>query len=405
MSIDSIRQSGLPASYGSSAGLSAVNGGNGLFSDMLVQELASDAAKSAATANNGDTSAAQAQKMSAADTNSSMLQMILPLMLTGGFSNDSTGSMTMALLLALSGSKAFSGDGDTSALSMLMGANGASFQNPLLSGGLLSGITSASGGMFGASGDTSAAGMAGYMAATSLSKAFSKAGTNTSALFNGNNISSIRSAGKSVNTSRGRTYGGTTLSSGAVVPVSASTPTTPAVTSSLQNRSASRYREVIEQFQVASAGRYQVNKRGNNDTYCNIFLWDVTSAMNAEIPHYTDWDTGVPLSYESVDTAKHMNANRISDWLNKQGPKYGWYEVTPEQAQALANEGRPAVTVWKNPTGGHGHVQVVSPSADGQYNAARGVAIAQAGRNLTDYTYITNVYGSRLKDVQYFAHA
>ncbi|MPN42387.1 hypothetical protein SDC9_189944 [bioreactor metagenome] len=64
----------------------------------------------------------------------------------------------------------------------------------------------------------------------------------------------------------------------------------------------------------------------------------------------------------------------------------------------------PAVTSWKNP-GGHGHMQVVSPSENGTYDPERGAAIAQAGRHLYDYNYITAVYGQgTLGKVQYFAH-
>lgn len=379
MSIESIQQNASLGAYlSASAGLSSAGTGeNGLFSGMLQQELMEQAAQS--TANQ---QSATAKNTTQKSSGNALLQTLLPLLLSGGLGSDSTGSMTAALLLALSSAQA--GGSDGSMASMLGGGSSLG----MLSGGL-TGNTAAS-----------AASQAGFAAGTALVNAFSK----VPSAFSGNNLTALRSytGGSKV---RSGSYGGTTLSSGAVVPTSASTPTTPAVTSSLQNRSPERYRAVIEQFQVDSAKRYMVNKRGNNDTYCNIFLWDVTSAMGAEIPHYTDWETGTPLSYENIDSAKQMNANRISDWLNSHGPKYGWYEVTPEQAQQLANEGRPAVTVWKNPTGGHGHVQVVSPSTSGAYDSSRGVAIAQAGRNLTDYTYITNVYSSRLKDVQYFAHA
>ena len=160
---------------------------------------------------------------------------------------------------------------------------------------------------------------------------------------------------------------------------------------------------VINQFDVENNPRYAVNQKGTGDTYCNIFVWDVTSAMGAEIPHRIDRDTGAPAA-SGGDNIQSINANRMTDWLNTYGPQYGWYEVSAEQAQALANRGSPAVAVWKNKGGGHGHVQVVSPSEDGAYDPSRGVAIAQAGRLLRNYTYITNIYSSRLKDVQYFAH-
>ncbi len=196
----------------------------------------------------------------------------------------------------------------------------------------------------------------------------------------------------------------TTGTGEAVTPVAASKACTPAVTSGEGNRSAALYRQVIDQFDVENNKRYEVNKKGRGDTYCNIFLWDVTSAMGAEIPHYVDAQTGAPRTYPDVQGAKQMSANSIYNWLHQQGGDYGWFEVTPEQAQTLANAGRPVVTAWKN-TSGHGHVQVVCPSKDGQYDEKRGVTVAQAGRKLSSYTPITSIYNKSLSKVSYFAHA
>ena len=188
-------------------------------------------------------------------------------------------------------------------------------------------------------------------------------------------------------------------------PFNASKAVTPALTSSAANRSAAQYRNVIGQFSVENNPRYAVNKTGNNDTYCNIFLWDVTRAMGAEIPHYVDAKTMEPKEYPDVSGARELNANGIYDWLGEKGTQHGWVSVTAEQAQRYANEGHPVVTAWKNPDGGHGHVQVVCPSNDGKYDASRGVTVAQAGRTLTSYTPITSIYGRRLSSVAYYAHA
>ncbi len=178
---------------------------------------------------------------------------------------------------------------------------------------------------------------------------------------------------------------------------------TPAITSDVSNRSPELYRAVIEQFAVHENPRYEVNQKGKDDTYCNIYMWDVTKAMGAEIPHHTNKYTGEPSNRSDPDYMS-MNANRISDWLNTYGPQYGWHEVSPEQAQYMANQGQPAITIWKNEDGAHGHCQVVSPSTNGAYDPVKGVAVAQAGRTLTDYTYVTNIYNASLPEVQYFAH-
>ncbi len=196
----------------------------------------------------------------------------------------------------------------------------------------------------------------------------------------------------------------TTGTGEAVTPIAASKPCTPGITSSEGNRSASLYRQVIDQFDVESNGRYEVNKKGRGDTYCNIFMWDVTSAMGAEIPHYIDAQTGAPRTYPDVQGARQLSANGIYNWLHQHGGDYGWFEVTPEQAQTLANAGRPVVTAWQN-SGGHGHVQVVCPSKDGVYDEKRGVTVAQAGRKLSSYTPITSIYNKSLSKVSYFAHA
>lgn len=190
-----------------------------------------------------------------------------------------------------------------------------------------------------------------------------------------------------------------------VTPYDASKAVTPSIISNPGARSAALYRNVIDQFNVERNPRYMVNKNGDNDTYCNIFLWDVTRAMNAEIPHYVDPKTLEARTYPDVSGARELNANGIYDWLSQKGSEYGWVRVSAEEAQQYANRGMPVVTAWKNETGAHGHVQVVCPSEDGRYDASRGVTIAQAGRRLTSYTPITDIYSERLKDIVYYAHA
>ncbi len=176
----------------------------------------------------------------------------------------------------------------------------------------------------------------------------------------------------------------------------------PAVISDAGNRSAALYTDVIGQFGVETNPRYAVNQQGNNDTYCNIFVWDVTSAMSAEIPHYYNAETGEPMS-KGDDGTTHMTANRMDTWLHEYGENHGWHEVSAEEAQALANQGHPVVTsLYRD--GKHGHVQVVCPSKDGEYSADEGVTVAQAGRNLTSYTHISNIYDASLSKVSYFAH-
>lgn len=190
----------------------------------------------------------------------------------------------------------------------------------------------------------------------------------------------------------------------ALTPVAASKAVTPAIYSFPQNRSAALYNRVIAQFSVETNPRYEVNKKGRGDTYCNIFAWDVTSAMGAEIPHYINPKTGAPMKYPKVSGARELSANGTYNWLHKHGAKYGWYQVSAEEAQMLANRGQPVVASLKR-SGMSGHIQIVCPSADGLYDPKRGVMIAQAGRKLTSYAPIKSIYKKEsLSKVVYFAH-
>jgi len=186
---------------------------------------------------------------------------------------------------------------------------------------------------------------------------------------------------------------------GAILPVEAWRPASPAITSGIDNRSPGLYRAVINQFNVETAERYRPGR--NDSTYCNIFVWDVTRAMGAEIPHYTDPATGEPRYYPDTKGAKSMGAIATDEWLHKYGQDYGWRETDAETAQRRANEGKPAITS----AGSLGHLQIVCPSIDGGYDAIRGATVAQAGRIVTNYTNISSIYGTASQqNVKYWIH-
>lgn len=220
-------------------------------------------------------------------------------------------------------------------------------------------------------------------------------------LFTGNTASASTAASDHQHVYANAAY--TAASSGQGIPTNSWLASNPSITSTVGSRSGGAYRAVINQFNVETNGRYTVGKQGIGDTYCNIFVWDVTKAMGAEVPHYINAQTGAP-SVQGAEGAMETNANQVNDWLNTHGPAYGWTKVSAEEAQSYANAGMPAITSWKNPSG-HGHLQVVSPSANGSYDPVRGVTIAQAGRQLKNYDYITSVYGANtLPEVEYFVH-
>ena len=192
----------------------------------------------------------------------------------------------------------------------------------------------------------------------------------------------------------------TTGTGRAILPEEGWLQATPAIVSTMNYRDPRLYQAVVSQFSVETSARYQPR---DGKTYCNIFMWDVTAAMGAEIPHYTDPETGEPRYRPNNEGAIAMNATRIDTWLQNHGRTYGWREVDAETAQRYANMGYPAVTT----SGSNGHVQVVVPSRDGGYDPVRGVTIAQAGGNLTSYTYITNTYSAAMlrDNVRYWVHA
>jgi predicted chitinase len=156
------------------------------------------------------------------------------------------------------------------------------------------------------------------------------------------------------------------------------------------DRNAETYADAIDQFAVGSNPRYQ---RRDGNTYCNIFAWDVTKAMGAEIPHWVD-GAGNP---SSVGQGRELDANGGHLWLQNNGPQHGWREVSAEEAQSMANQGHPTVASWHNP-GGIGHIAVVRP---GEINE-RGPAIAQAGGSNFNEGHVRDSFGNA--QVQYFVN-
>lgn len=227
------------------------------------------------------------------------------------------------------------------------------------------------------------------------------------ALSGGNNYRSVAYGNTQQSAFNGLSLTGSAYKSTYVSPGTGSYPSSmgqacsPKVVNNVGNRSALAYNDVIKQFNVETNSRYTPYKNGS--TYCNIYVWDVTTAMGAQIPHRVD--SNGDIAEPGTKNVKYMTANSMYDWLGGKGKEYGWKEVSAEEAQKYANMGCPAVTTWKNPKG-HGHIQMVVPSKDGKYNEAKGVAISQAGSKVIGYGYITDVYkSSRLKDIKYFVHA
>jgi predicted chitinase/murein DD-endopeptidase MepM/ murein hydrolase activator NlpD len=182
----------------------------------------------------------------------------------------------------------------------------------------------------------------------------------------------------------GTSAAGGTTNVNAWIPVDAPLQGDPA------NRNADTYADVIDQFAVGSNPRHQPR---DGNTYCNIFAWDVTRAMGAEIPHWVD-GAGNPVG---VGEGRELDANGGHLWLQNNGPQHGWREVSAEEAQALANQGHPTVASWHNP-GGIGHIAVVRPGEI----TDRGPAIAQAGGSNFNEGHVRDGFGNARP--QYFVN-
>lgn len=173
------------------------------------------------------------------------------------------------------------------------------------------------------------------------------------------------------------------------------------ITSTTANRDPRLLEAVIKQCGVATSPRYRANQQGYGETYCNIFLWDVTRALGCEIPHWisrTDQKSPAAPGSNAFET----DANTVCDWLANHGPDFGWSKADAAAALTNAKAGKPAAVVWKNP-GGIGHVAVVCP---GEANPAKGVPIAQAGATNFDDGFLTDGFGqSRTSLVTYYIHA
>lgn len=136
------------------------------------------------------------------------------------------------------------------------------------------------------------------------------------------------------------------------------------ITSATGQRSPALYDAVLDQFEVETNPRYAPR---HGKTYCNIFIWDVTRAMGAEVPFWTK--DGEPAS-RVVGGSRMMNTNAMAHWLETKGLERGWRRTTESRAIAAARRGEPALAIRINPAG-HGHVAMVRPS--------RALVLAQAG--------------------------
>lgn len=143
-----------------------------------------------------------------------------------------------------------------------------------------------------------------------------------------------------------------------------------------------RTNDVLDSLNVERNPRYLPSgPKGNRTTWCNRFAQDALRQL------------GVPQQHAPSGLANQMN-----DFLNKKGAVNGWRRVSAQEAQQMANLGKPTLATWKNPTGGHGHIGVIRP---GELKGGSPTMAQAGGRNFNNGT-VRQGFGS--KEPQYFVY-
>ena len=156
-------------------------------------------------------------------------------------------------------------------------------------------------------------------------------------------------------------------------------------------RSASRYADVIDQFDLNSAelaGRYKKGGSGNEDTRCNVFAGDVMRAMGVPLPTKGNLGKGQGDKNSTYTDPMTAQASLLNDYLNQRlrwvtsaedsGRLSDWVEVKPttqgelNRLVAHVQAGKPALV------SDAGHIAVIRPEQSAVTDWHQ-LTIAQAG--------------------------
>ncbi len=144
-------------------------------------------------------------------------------------------------------------------------------------------------------------------------------------------------------------------------------------------RTPEAYAATLDGLDVENDASYHPGHLIPGTTWCNVFCADACARM------------GVTLA--------RLLANELADWLpGEKGKAHGWLELVDRGAAvAAANVGQPTVCIWKNPTGPHGHIAMVRPSASGE------LRICQAGATNFNDAPFNRGFGSL--ECRFYTHA
>lgn len=144
------------------------------------------------------------------------------------------------------------------------------------------------------------------------------------------------------------------------------------------NASPDRIREIIRYLNpggpndpnAPDSRRYQGPPAGT----CNAFAKDAMWLMGAPLPYHAAANEG---------WANNRSVTQQHQWLLANGqalsdnPGTGWYHVSPQQAQAFANQGHPALQI------NDGHVALVAPEPAGVSHGGNPPYVAEGGAPAT----------------------
>ncbi len=101
----------------------------------------------------------------------------------------------------------------------------------------------------------------------------------------------------------------------------------------MQNRAGRRaryaYEQIIKQFAVGTNPRYDAD--GPNGARGHVFIWDVSRAMNCEIPHF--------------EGSHELSLEETCAWLRNEGAARGWRTIPAAEAIQMANDGRMVIAL------------------------------------------------------------
>ena len=133
---------------------------------------------------------------------------------------------------------------------------------------------------------------------------------------------------------------------------------------------------VVHTLKVKESDRYAPT---DTSTYCNIYAYDVVTAMGGYLPRVWWRDKALARirKGEKVkpiydETIHELNANALTDWMYEFGDGFGWRkEEDITAAQEAANQGKLVILLAANANPRRsGHVSVLMPETE-QHKAAR----------------------------------